>query len=324
MINMTKNERKCVRYLTHELSTAARAVFEIELTLDYELKTTYENYKLVWDTYPASLKEYPGQEEIQLKSKAVLSNKNQKRKVINSLTIGLAAITLIFIAYGYFSPSNELSYTNQVTTNKGQRQTVYLPDSSLVVLNALSEIKYNSDFKNQRRVYVKGEAYFDVTHNEKIPFIVHTEDLNITVLGTAFNVSTVFDNKSVSLERGKVNVLIKASKNSLNLLPKEELIYNTKTSDVTKRNFNITKALAWKENMLILDNLIFKRALYKINNFYGVSFKITDEKINQKKITGAFKEQNIDEFINSIEFIADVKIKKVNHNEYLITQNHED
>ena len=324
MINMTKNERKCVRYLTHELSTAARAVFEIELTLDYELKTTYENYKLVWDNYPASLKEYPGQEEIQLKSKAVLSNKNQKRKVINSLTFSLAAITLIFIAYGYFSPSNELSYTNQVTTNKGQRQTVYLPDSSLVVLNALSEIKYNSDFKNQRRVYVKGEAYFDVTHNEKIPFIVHTEDLNITVLGTAFNVSTVFDNKSVSLERGKVNVLIKASKNSLNLLPKEELIYNTKTSDVTKRNFNITKALAWKENMLILDNLIFKRALYKINNFYGVSFKITDEKINQKKITGAFKEQNIDEFINSIEFIADVKIKKVNHNEYLITQNHED
>jgi len=76
--------------------------------------------------------------------------------------------------------------------------------------------------------------------------------------------------------------------------------------------------------MLILDNLIFKHALYKINNFYGVSFKITDEKINQKKITGAFKEQNIDEFINSIEFIADVKIKKVNPNEYLITQNHED
>jgi len=324
MINMTKNERKCVRYLTHELSTAARAVFEIELTLDYELKTMYDNYKLIWDNYPDSLKEYDEHKEIQLKSKTVLRNKNRKRKVINHVSFSLAAITLIFIAYGYFLPSNELSYTNQITTNKGQRQTVYLPDSSLVILNALSEIKYNSDFKNQRSVYVKGEAYFDVTHNENIPFIVHTEDLNITVLGTAFNVSTVFDNKSVSLERGKVNVLIKASKNSLNLLPKEELIYNTKTSDVTKRNFNITKTLAWKENMLILDNLIFKHALYKINNFYGVSFKITDEKINQKKITGAFKEQNIDEFINSIEFIADVKIKKVNPNEYLITQNHED
>ncbi|WP_179349821.1 FecR family protein [Winogradskyella pacifica] len=324
MINMTKNERKCVRYLTHELSTAARAVFEIELTLDYELKTTYDNYKLIWDNYPDSLKEYDEHKEIQLKSKTVLRNKNRKRKVINHVSFSLAAITLIFIAYGYFLPSNELSYTNQITTNKGQRQTVYLPDSSLVILNALSEIKYNSDFKNQRSVYVKGEAYFDVTHNENIPFIVHTEDLNITVLGTAFNVSTVFDNKSVSLERGKVNVLIKTSKNSLNLLPKEELIYNTKTSDVTKRNFNITKALAWKDNMLILDNLIFKHALYKINNFYGVRFKITDEDINQKKITGAFKEQNIDEFINSIEFIADVKIKKVNTNTYLIAQKNED
>ncbi|WP_458628094.1 FecR family protein [Winogradskyella sp. PC D3.3] len=255
-----------------------------------------------------------------LKSKVVQRHIKQKRKVINRVAFSLAAITLIFIAYGYFLPLNELSYINQVTTSKGQRETVYLPDSSLVILNASSEIKYNSDFRNQRRVYIKGEAYFDVTHNENIPFVVHTEDLNITVLGTAFNVNTASDNKSVSLERGKVNVLIKESKNSLNLLPKEELIYNIKTSDVTKRNFNTTKALAWKDNMLILDNLIFKDALYKINSFYGVSFKITDEKINQKKITGAFKEQDIDEFINSIEFIADVKIKKVSHNEYLITQ----
>lgn len=236
----------------------------------------------------------------------------------------MAAIALIVISYSYFSPLNELSYINQVTTSKGQRQSVYLPDSSLVILNASSEIKYNSDFKNKREVYVKGEAYFDVTHNKQIPFLVHTEALNITVLGTAFNVNTASDNKSVSLERGKVNVLIKKSKNSLNLLPKEELIYNIKTSDVTKRNFNVTKALAWKDNMLILDNLIFKDALYKINNFYGVRFKISDEAINQKKITGAFKEQDIDEFINAIEFIADVKIKQLSLNEYLITQSHED
>ncbi len=324
MINMTKNERKCVRYLAQELSTAARAIFEIELTLDHELKATYENYKLIWDNYPASLKAYQEQKEIQLKPKAVPRPIKRNRKVIHRVAFSLAAITLLFIAYGYFSHSDELSYRNQVTTSKGQRQTVYLPDSSLVILNASSEIQYNSDFNTKRRVYIKGEAYFDVTHNEKIPFVVQTEDLNITVLGTAFNVNTVLDNKSVSLERGKVNVLIKTSQNSLNLLPKEELIYNTKTSEVTKRNFSITKALAWKDNMLILDNLIFKDALYKINNYYGVSFRIIDEKIKQKKITGAFKEQNIDEFINSIKFIADVEIKKVSHNEYLITQNHED
>ncbi|WP_179351083.1 FecR family protein [Winogradskyella vidalii] len=324
MINITKNERKCVRYLTQELSTAAKAIFEIELTLDHELKATYENYKLIWDNYPESLKAYQEQKETQLKPKTEQKPLKLKRKVINRVAISMAAIALIVISYSYFSPLNELSYINQVTTSKGQRQSVYLPDSSLVILNASSEIKYNSDFKNKREVYVKGEAYFDVTHNKQIPFLVHTEDLNITVLGTAFNVNTASDNKSVSLERGKVNVLIKKSKNSLNLLPKEELIYNIKTSDVTKRNFNVTKALAWKDNMLILDNLIFKDALYKINNFYGVRFNISDEAINQKKITGAFKEQDIDEFINAIEFIADVKIKQLSLNEYLITRSHED
>ncbi|WP_225036580.1 FecR family protein [Winogradskyella sp. SM1960] len=324
MINMTKNERKCVRYLAQEMSTATKAIFEIELTLDHELKATYENYKLIWDNYPVSLNEYHEHNEVQLKPKAVQRPIKRKRNVINRIAFSLAAVGLIVVTYSYFLPSSALSYINQVATGKGQRQTVYLPDSSLVILNASSEIKYNSDFKNKRHVFITGEAYFDVTHNKEIPFVVHTEDLNITVLGTAFNVNTVLENKSVSLERGKVNVFIKKSQNSLNLLPKEELIYNIKTSDVTKRNFNVTKALAWKDNMLILDNLIFKDALYKINNYYGVSFKITDAKINQKRITGAFKEQNIDEFINSIEFIADVKIKKINPNEYLITQNHED
>ncbi len=324
MTEMTKNERKCVRYLTQELSTAAKAIFEIELTLDHELKATFDNYKLIWDNYPESLKAYEAQKDLQLESQDIHRTQRSKRNVIRRVAYSLAACVLLFITYGYFSHSDELSYKNQVTTSKGQRQTVYLPDSSLVILNASSEIQYNSDFNTKRWVYIKGEAYFDVTHNKEIPFVVHTEDLNITVLGTAFNVNTVLDNKSVSLERGKVNVLIKKSQNSLNLLPKEELIYNTKTSDVTKRNFNVTKALAWKDNMLILDNLIFKDALYKINNFYGVRFKITDEEINQKKITGAFKEQDLEEFIHSIEFIADVKMKKINHNEYLITQNHED
>ncbi|WP_215926633.1 FecR family protein [Winogradskyella psychrotolerans] len=324
MTEMTKNERKCVRYLTQELSTAAKAIFEIELTLDHELKATFDNYKLIWDNYPESLKAYEAQKDLQLESQNILRTQRSKPNVIRRVAYSLAACVLLFIAFGYFSHSDELSYTNQVTTSKGQRQTVYLPDSSLVILNASSEIQYNSDFNIKRQVYVKGEAYFDVTHNKEIPFVVHTEDLNITVLGTAFNVNTVLDNKSVSLERGKVNVLIKKSQNSLNLLPREELIYNTKTSDVTKRNFNVTKTLAWKDNMLILDNLIFKDALYKINNFYGVSFKITDEEINQKRLTGAFKEQDLEAFIHSIEFIADVEIKKVNHNEYLITQNHED
>ncbi|WP_179334107.1 FecR family protein [Winogradskyella costae] len=324
MMEMTKNEKKCVRYLTQELSTAAKAIFEIELTLDHELKATFNNYKLIWDNYPESLKAYEAQKDLQLESQDIYRTQRSKRNVIYRVAYSLAACVILFITYGYFSHSDELSYKNQVTTSKGQRQAVYLPDSSLVILNASSEIQYNSDFNTKRRVYIKGEAYFDVTHNKEIPFVVHTEDLNITVLGTAFNVNTVLDNKSVSLERGKVNVLIKTSKNSLNLLPEEELIYNTKTSDVTKRNFNVTKTLAWKDNMLILDNLIFKDALYKINNFYGVSFKITDEEINQKMITGAFKEQDLEEFIHSIEFIADVEIKKVNHNEYLIIQNHED
>ncbi|PNW27306.1 hypothetical protein BKP44_13755 [Formosa algae] len=163
--------------------------------------------------------------------------------------------------------------------------------------------------------------FFDVTHNEEKPFIVHTTNLDVQVLGTAFNVNTSTSNKIVSLERGKVNVLFKDSNNQLTLSPNEQLIYNNTTNDITKKNFNAIEVLGWKDEMLILDKTPFIEAIKKLNQFYGVTFRLKDKTLESKKITGAFKGLDIKGVISSLEFIANITIVPIHKNEYLIIGN---
>ena len=162
-----------------------------------------------------------------------------------------------------------------------------------------------------------------MTKNIDSPFIVHTNDFNVKVLGTEFNVSSTSINQTVSLAKGKVNVLLKESKDEINLIPNEELVWNSKTKLVIKRNFDINKVSAWKDNILILDDEKFEAALPKINQFYGVNFIIKDSAIANQHIKGAFKNQTIDEFITSLEFISDVSITKTIQNNIEITKYHE-
>lgn len=92
---------------------------------------------------------------------------------------------------------------------------------------------------------------------------------------------------------------------------------------MTKRNFDIDKISAWKDNILILDDVKLRDALFKINQFYGINFIIRDNTIANQRIKGAFKDQKIDEFIASLEFISNVTITKNGNNTFEITRSHE-
>jgi ferric-dicitrate binding protein FerR (iron transport regulator) len=306
------------------MSKAERSVFEIELSLDEELRDIFENYKMIWICYPKT--------ELKLKennfSKTLESKKSKKDTYIflrSRKILGLAAALFILFGLGfYFRSSDNLTYyTNERFAKEGQRLRFFLPDSSSVILNSGSIIKYSSKFNEKREVWLDGEAFFKVTRSINSPFIVRTNDLDIKVLGTEFNVNSKAINKTVSLEKGKVNILVKSSNDEINLLPKEELVWNSKTKLVIKRNFDVNKVSAWKDNILILDDEKFEDAIIKINQFYGVNFIIKDPEIARQHIKGAFKDQNIDEFINSLEFISDVSIKKNTSKNFIIVKSYE-
>ncbi|TDD95107.1 DUF4974 domain-containing protein [Flavobacterium cellulosilyticum] len=307
------------------MSKAERSVFEIELSLDDELRAVFENYKMIWVSYPESKLPIQGNSFNQIKNQ--YRKRNRSTKATSFLFRKQAVFSVVFIlliCFGfYFTKTTSHRYFNHKIAKVGERLTVLLPDSSTVVLNSGSNVKYFSDFGNKREVWLVGEAFFKVTHNEKFPFIVHTDAYDVKVLGTEFNVNNNSINKIVSLEKGKVKVLFKESNDEINLLPSEELVWNSKTKVVTKRNFDISEISAWKDNILLLDDIKLEDALLKINQFYGVHFVINDNDIANQHIKGAFKDQKIDEFITSLEFISNVSIIKTKTNTFEIRKYHE-
>lgn len=324
MLNAGQKEKKCVRFLADEMSEAERFVFEIELSLDNELRAIFENFKTIWISYPVNElpKNTVSLDQIIKKCdqpKKFKSPKNVLRKRAVFSTAALFILCMVF----YFVELPHSGYTNHRMAGKGQRLTFTLPDSSTVILNSGSEVEYSNDFSERRMIHLKGEAFFKVTKNNDSPFMVHTNDFDVKVLGTEFNINSNTEDQTVSLAKGKVNVRFEESKDEINLMPNEELVWNAKTKAVTKRNFDVDKILAWKDNILFLDDEKIEDALPRINQFYGVNFVIKDPEIATQHITGAFKELTIDEFITSLEFISALSITKTSENNIEIAKYNE-
>lgn len=318
MIN--KKEKKCVRYLLNEMSKAERTVFEIELSLDGDLKSIYENYKMIWISYPvAKIDIQPTSfQSIQEKYLKTQKYKNNKVAFNKPVIYSLIALSVCFMCFFFYQPV-PLLYTQQRVAEKGQRLTFTLPDNSTVILNSGSRVKYTTDFKNHRDIWLFGEAFFKVTKNASSPFTVHTESLNVQVLGTEFSINSENVNKTISLKKGSVKVSLQESKDEIYLKPNEELVFNSNTNSIIKRRFDVEKTMAWKDNILVLDGEKFEGVKAKIERFYGVNFMLGDKDIGDLRITGIFKDQNVTEFISSIEFITNCRIIQIKPSNYLIS-----
>lgn len=151
----------------------------------------------------------------------------------------------------------------------GSKTKLYLPDGTLVWLNAGSKMSYAQDFGiNERSLNLSGEAYFEVTRNEEIPFKVHTEELDVKVLGTKFNFRNYKDDleAKVCLLEGKVALntrqketilhpdqqalLDKKQENYLYPIPKPLTVLNGQTTAFTLMKFCFQISLKnWKEAM---------------------------------------------------------------------------
>lgn len=315
----SEKERKCIRYLAKEMSPEDALVFEVELSIDDELHRMFIHYREIWNFYPS----YNAGAQKEIAKQKI--HKHITRKLFSQRKYTYATVLILFILVGGLAIFNtqNFSYNNIKIAAKGERKQFFLPDSSLVILNSGSQLRYKENFSSPREVWLEGEAFFDVVEDAENPFLVHTGDIDIKVKGTSFGVNTLDENQTISLATGKINVLLKATQDVVNLLPKEQLTWNSRTNQVIKRKFDPEKVLAWKEDILLLDNIPFSEAVHKINEFYGVVFRIKGELIGDQRIKGAFKNQSLEEFIASLEFITNVKVVKKTSQQFIIKASNE-
>ncbi len=187
--------------------------------------------------------------------------------------------------------NKEKTEYNRIIVPYGRRHSLKLSDGTMVQLNSGSSLVFPAMFLgNQREVYLKGEGYFTVTKKEKMPFIVKTDNVNIKVLGTQFNVSA-YENEnftSAVLVEGSVEVYTNKflKKDQCKIVPGQGYFYSAANSDYNVRNVDVNEYISWIDGMLQFKGQSFASIIAKIEKFYNVSINIKDDELAKRSISG--------------------------------------
>ncbi|TAN13375.1 MAG: DUF4974 domain-containing protein [Chitinophagaceae bacterium] len=161
---------------------------------------------------------------------------------------------------------------NVLTTPRGGQYELLLPDGSKVWLNAASSIRFPTAFTgNNRKVEITGEAYFEIAQNATQPFIVESNGMNVTVLGTHFNVNAYSDNADmkVTLVEGRVKVASESGTGTI-LNPMEQAEMNKEGQVRLVEKADVNEAVAWKEGIFQFDGDNMATIMKKISRWYDV------------------------------------------------------
>jgi transmembrane sensor len=235
----------------------------------------------------------------------------------------VAAILVIGIILGntfnYLTSRSKTSSEQLVfETPRGEKSLVKLPDGSEVWLNANSRLVYNSFSSHHRQVELKGEAFFKVARNEKAPFVVKTDECEIEVLGTTFNVMAYaeFGRKEITLLSGKVNVHMKEGEQVLN--PGQAFVLKDHRTQVLE--VNPSQASGWVENKFNFQNIPLSELMKRLENWYDVDITLENNTGKEINFTGTFKnEETIWQVLDAIKVYTPIYYKKTDLRQIKIT-----
>lgn len=217
----------------------------------------------------------------------------------NRLWLKVAAIflpALIFVGLAEFYVINNMNQADAIAlqykyTRAGERKTFVLPDGTKVDMKGGTVIQYPASFDGkERRLYLVGEAFFDIHHDSAKPFHVITPYFDITDIGTSFTVSSymTIDEVYVYVKTGCVELHPGERHATYRLSQDESLSYNVKNGII-----NVSKGLprsmpAWKTKQIIIDNMTLEETMNKLSEVYGVKIAIRSRKNCRQCVTAHF------------------------------------
>ncbi len=223
----------------------------------------------------------------------------------------LVVVALLFTGLGIYlgSASPHSMEELSVAVDNGQKAKVNLPDGSHVWLNSASELSYSPDFgTKERKVMLRGEAYFEVESDPKHPFIVETEEhLQITAMGTKFNVKS-YPAESVAaatLLEGKI--LAGQGEMSYVLVPYDKISFNK-----LNRKFSVSRirrkdeVLCWMTDRFVFNNETLEEITKTLKRMYNVEFLFRSESLKKMTYSGTVKNNSLENVLMLISTAAPV------------------
>ncbi len=202
---------------------------------------------------------------------------------------------------------------NSLVIPYGKRSSLTLSDGTKVWLNSGTVLEFPAQFRgNKREIHlVSGEMYIEVAPEKNRPFQVQTEDFNVKVYGTQFNISSYADfPRSVVLVEGRVS-LQPAGKEETFLSPSEQAVYSD-NGTFTTRKVNVNQFISWKNGYLEFNKTPMTEVLQQVGRYYNLSFNFdNDVNLQKRTCTGKiYLSENLDNVMTTIALLTSTKYEK--------------
>ena len=205
-------------------------------------------------------------------------------------------IAAVLLAGGFttVSLSKRLAQPVTVVTQLGERSQVVLPDGTKVWLNSSSSVEYVAPFfSRQRRVKMEGEAYFEVEHDRRAPFVVSTNGLDIEVLGTRFNIRNDDNEHRVTtvLLEGAVKAYASGREQaSVRLHPAQQLVFDTRTHAMRLTDCpSAERSINWIDGRFCFEHDTFGEIVAELKRYYNVDIRFMDTRLRDMRFSGNFR-----------------------------------
>lgn len=313
------NELDLFRYVNRELAAEERA--EVEEWIH----ASEENRKIAEDYYDLSfavtslriIKRSAPQKALEK------VNKRIKQKRFHKLTLSIQRVAailllplLILSSYLLLQSKKETAvFFMEARMTPGMIGSTLLPDGTKIWLNSSSRLTYPSSFSGStREVTLDGEAYFKVTQNAEKPFIVHTGNSSIKVVGTEFNVDAYESNGFIAttLVNGSIEFNYKNENNishTIQVKPNEQVYYDKKTSRTNLGETYIPKDIAWKNGQIVLKDTPLSDIVWILSKRFNVEFVIKDPAFYKYSFTGVFTNQQIERVLEHFKRSSGIRYK---------------
>jgi transmembrane sensor len=219
-----------------------------------------------------------------------------------------AAAIVLVLATGAFLWNNASSRPSLATTYGEIRQN-HLPDGSIVFLNANSQVEYTDSWAEgkDREVWIKGEAFFKVAKTiQRSRFIVHTDNFDVIVTGTQFNVMNREQRTNVALTEGSVTIRTTDGR-EFNMKPGD--FFEMNNNAVNHKTIEVENVTAWQQKKLVFNNTPLIDLAKEMEDLYGVTVKLNDA-VRNSPITGMMPNDNLDILLQALEATGDFKVTK--------------
>lgn len=318
------------RYLNKQTSLAENELLTDWITASEKNEQSFEAIKFIWLSREESRENDSivalGRLNAALDIEESSHSTRKTKRYILWVAVAASVAAVVFVSTDVLLPAKPAPTVDfvQYSTKAGEIKTITLSEGTHVVMGPKGKIKYPVKFEDQQRyVELTGEAYFEVSKNPHKPFIVHTNQLDVKVLGTHFNVDAGSNQNAtiVSLFEGNVHVnVLNDHDGDYALKPGQELTFDRSKHQVYQHHLDSTSVLGWMTKTLFFNNEKLSDAARKIEKMYGVKIVFDNETTADTRIYAQFKNDSLKDVMDIICSGGNLKYQNDGNKIYLSTQ----